>query len=102
MRDALVLKIKDSDEVWNRFKKNPPAMIRYKDIPWPEKENVLGTQPDDRLDTKKKRYREMCKRYHPDIFQNNYGKKLHPVEYDKIMAHVQEICKLINKSKTWF
>jgi len=100
--DSQILKTKANDEEWNRFKRNPPTVIRYKDVPWPNKDNVLGTQPEDRLEVKKKRYREMCKRYHPDIFQNNYGNKLQPMEHDKIMANVAEICKLINKSKTWF
>jgi len=93
--------IEISDRKWKSFEINAKLgdLIFFDDIPWPDKTNVLGVLPTQTKDEKKRRYREMTKRWHPDRFAGQFGSYLNPEEKAKILDEVHQVCKRINHEK---
>ena len=92
--------VEESDQKWKRFSEGNLESIRFDDVPWPSKDNILGILPEDDASEKKRRFREMTKRWHPDRFQMRFRSKLYPKDKERILERVQEISKLVNHAKS--
>ena len=92
--------VEESDRRWKQFSEGDLDSIRFDDIPWPSKDNVLGILPEHDPSEKKRRFREMTKRWHPDRFQMRFRAKLCSKDKQRILERVQEISKLVNHAKS--
>ncbi|CAC5391917.1 NFKBIL1 [Mytilus coruscus] len=95
----------------NNYLKNITALglmshegeIKFNDVPWPfnsdvkEIKNVMFQSALCAGEKYKKRLREEQVRWHPDKFQQKYGKQLHEKDKHKIMERVKEISQELNR-----
>jgi len=80
------------------------SSVSFSDIPWPPlgSKNVIqwaATQAGGRVDasTRKRVYRQLVLRWHPDKFEAKFGSKVNAGEKNRILEKVQEISQGINQ-----
>jgi len=83
----------DLETAWRRFVESPPDLIRLSDIPFPSMVALsLSRHPQE---GKKKLFRDLAKRWHPDKFMQRFGAKIHPEERDAVEQHVKAMFQTI-------
>mmetsp|Transcript_14989 Transcript_14989/g.32198 ORF Transcript_14989/g.32198 Transcript_14989/m.32198 type:complete len:682 (-) Transcript_14989:416-2461(-) len=96
MRDVEMM-----ESVWKQLEGSEQP-IRYEDIPWPPigSKHVLhwATSAGGAHDAsaRKKVYRALVLRWHPDKFEAKFGSKVAPSHKEQIMSQVQEISQNLN------
>lgn len=77
--------------------------LGYDDIPWPHEGTVSMVMDVLFVDAKKndktsfrKYLRDQILRWHPDKFEQKFGRFLKPDEKDKILSRVKEISQALN------
>jgi len=89
--------VKDYDALWQNFEKNVPSVIKMTNIPFPSK-SWFCSFPMDSAEREKK-FKKLVMRWHPDKFQQKYGKKLDPKTKDKILEKVKEVFQLVSDAR---
>lgn len=80
---------------WKKFVETPPNPMRIQDIPWPLGPNGNRFMLVNRMDMFES-LREEQKRWHPDKFQQRYGKFLVSHEIEDALKRVIECAQSAN------
>lgn len=82
---------------WERFLSQGDKIITMVDVPWPALEaSALGLELQRAKAERKKAFRELSLRWHPDRFLQSFGSRLHEEDREAILSKVTEVSQAIN------
>lgn len=79
---------------WNIFNSNLPDGIRICDVPFPKDPEFIWRH-NLNADEKKTAFKQLAMRWHPDKFQQKFGKRLCNKDRDDILIKVKELFETI-------
>eukprot|EP00899_Mesostigma_viride_P006589 jgi/Mesvir1/15931/Mv08254-RA.1 len=82
---------------WQAFEANPPAVLRFVDIPWPARDDSWAALLVGKLagEERRKAYKELLRRWHPDKWQ---GRNLHEPDRAQILEGVAVIFQNVKRA----